>query len=71
MSETPETIDSKYLTTREAARRARVCERTISDWRKRGILRTFRPAGVKRVLIDRDELDRLLADSVVVVELAG
>ena len=53
-------IETPWLTRSEAARYAKVTERTIDRWRDDGLLTDGKPNSIGVVRIHRDELDRLL-----------
>lgn len=59
--------DSDFMSVKEAADRARVSPYTIRRWVKRGEL-TKHHAGT-RVLVKRDELEKLLACEVVPIDV--
>jgi excisionase family DNA binding protein len=46
-----------------AAERASVCTATIERWIAKGRLTAYRPPPGRRILIDLDELDRMIAAS--------
>lgn len=55
-------VTSEYMTVKDAARAADVCELTIRNWMKSGKLTRYQRG--YRVLIDAAELDALLKPTV-------
>lgn len=54
---TATTAGSRWLSQERAAREAGVSVRTLERWRRRGLLRAYRPVPGGRVFIDATELD--------------
>jgi excisionase family DNA binding protein len=50
-------VEKKWITVNQAVARVGVTERTLRRWLAEGLLKAYRPAGGRRVLIALDELD--------------
>lgn len=59
----PAPTTDRWLRPDQAARHCKVSRRTIERWQARGLITTYKPAGGRLVLLDREELDRVLLDS--------
>jgi excisionase family DNA binding protein len=57
-------IRRRFVTTDDARERVSVSYQTLRRWMDSGLLKSYRPAGFRRPLIDIDELDQLVLASV-------
>ncbi len=62
-----EVAKKEWLTLKEACEEARVCQRTLYDWRLRGLLKAYRPGGRQKILVRREELEQAILASAVEV----